>query len=210
MHPFPQSVIPAVYSHLNAQVAFFNELPLALSRSFQQACRLNMQLGQTLIKEAFLVGLYLVPTNRATATLSAASSSTQPTAEKPRAHQQCLSQPTADAQVDLPRVTEQHVQASSHTARTLADGVAVAAAEQTNKSIREQEGIVKVFRDPFAQDGTHGGKEDIEYESNLQSDGNDAHVHVQIYGPAGIISVAGYMQGNPAKRPVDKNPNHMH
>ena len=93
MHPFPQSVIPAVYSQLNAQAAFFNELPLALSRSFQQACWLNMQLGQTLIEEAFLVGLSMVPTKRATAT--------QPTAEKPRADQQCLSQPTADAQVDL-------------------------------------------------------------------------------------------------------------
>jgi len=202
MHPFPQSVIPAVYSHLNAQVAFFNELPLALSRSFQQACRLNMQLGQTLIEEAFLVGLYMVPTKRATATLSAAASRTQPTAEKPRADQECLSQPAADAQVDLPRVTEQHVH--------LADEVAAAAAEQTNKSIREQEGIVKVFRDPFEQDGTHGGKEDIEYESDLQSDGNDAHVRVQADGPAGIISVAGYMQGNPARRPVDKNPNHIH
>ena len=92
MHPFPQSVIPAVYSHLNAQVAFLNELPLAVSRSVQQACWLNMQLGQTLIEEAFLVGLSMVPTRRATAT---------PSAEKPRADQQCLSQPAADTQVDL-------------------------------------------------------------------------------------------------------------
>jgi hypothetical protein len=101
MHSFPQSVIPAVYSHLNAQVTFFNELPLAISRSFQQACWLNMQLGQTLIEEAFLVGLYMVPTKRSTATLSVAASRTEPTAEKPRADQQCLSQPTVDAQVDL-------------------------------------------------------------------------------------------------------------
>ena len=101
MHPFPQSVIPAVYSHLNAQVAFLNELPLAVSRSFQQACWLNIQLGQTLIEEAFLVGLSVVPTRRATATLSAAASSTQPTAEKPLADQQRLSQPTADIPVDL-------------------------------------------------------------------------------------------------------------
>jgi len=92
MHPFPQSVIPAVYSHLNAQVAFFNELPLAVSRSFQQACWLNMQLGHTLIEEAFLVGLSMVPTKRAT---------TEPTGEKPRADQQCFSQPIADAQGDL-------------------------------------------------------------------------------------------------------------
>jgi len=101
MHPFPQSVIPAVYSHLNAQVAFFSELPLAVSRSFQQAYWMNMQLGQTLIDEALLVGLSMVPTKRATETPSVAASHTQPTAEKPRADQQCLSQPTADAQVDL-------------------------------------------------------------------------------------------------------------
>jgi hypothetical protein len=100
MHPFPQSVIPAVYSHLNAQVAFFNELPLAVSRSFQQACWLNMQLGQTLVEEAFLVGLSMVPTKRTTATLPVAASRTQPTSEKPRADQECLSQPTADAPGD--------------------------------------------------------------------------------------------------------------
>ena len=101
MRPFPQSVIPAVYSNLNAQAAFFNEVPLAVSRSFQQACWLNMRLGQTLIEEAILVGLSMVPTGRATATLSAAASRTQPTAEKPHADQQCLAQPAADAQVDL-------------------------------------------------------------------------------------------------------------
>jgi hypothetical protein len=92
MHPFPQSVIPAVYSHLDAQAAFFNELPLAVSRALQQACWLNMHLGQTLIEEALLVGLSMVPTKRATA---------PSTAEKPRADQQCLSRPAADAQVDL-------------------------------------------------------------------------------------------------------------
>jgi hypothetical protein len=101
MHPLPQSVIPAVYSQINAQVAFFSELPLAVSRSFQQACWMNMQMGQTLVEEAFLVGLSMVPTKRATATLPVAASRTQPTAETPRADQQCLSQPTADAQVDL-------------------------------------------------------------------------------------------------------------
>src|SRR5689334_9304960 len=101
MYPIPQAVIPAVYSNLNAQVAFLNELPLAVSRSFQQACWLNMQLGQTLVEEAFLVGLSMVPTRRATATLSVAASRTQPTADDPHADQQSLSQPITDAQVDL-------------------------------------------------------------------------------------------------------------
>jgi hypothetical protein len=45
MYPYPQSVNPAVRSHLDAQIAFLNELSQTMSRSLQQVFQLNMQIG---------------------------------------------------------------------------------------------------------------------------------------------------------------------
>jgi hypothetical protein len=47
MYPFPQSVTPAVRTHMDAQAAFVNDMSKSLFRSFQQVCELNIQLAQT-------------------------------------------------------------------------------------------------------------------------------------------------------------------
>jgi phasin family protein len=159
MYPYPQSVNPAARSHLDAQVAFFNELSQTVARSFQQACQLNMQLGQTLLEEAAHVGQRMMTMERPTEAMSAAASCAQPATEKLRAYQQQLSQLAADTQVDLTRVTEQHVQDTSRTARALADEVTRVAVEETDKSVRQQEEAIKNFRDPFKQDGARAGKD---------------------------------------------------
>ncbi|MFC3461467.1 hypothetical protein [Massilia haematophila] len=52
MLPFSQSVTPAVRAHLDAQAAFLNDMSKSMSRSFQELCQLNMQLGQTLLEES--------------------------------------------------------------------------------------------------------------------------------------------------------------
>ena len=56
MYPFPQSVTPAVRSHMDAQAAFVNEMSKSLFRSFQHMCDLNIQLAQTLLEETTLAG----------------------------------------------------------------------------------------------------------------------------------------------------------
>ena len=70
-----------------------------------------------------------------------------------RAYQQHLSRVAADAQVDLTRVTEQHVQKTSQTARALADEVARVASEETERGMRKQEESIRQFSDPFNSDG---------------------------------------------------------
>ena len=205
MYPFPQSVNPALRSHIDAQIAFFNELSQAVSRSFQQVGQLNMQLNQTLFEEVANAGQRLLTTERPTDAMSVAAAHAQPATEKLRAYQQHLSQLAASTQVDLTRVTEQHVQETSRTARALADDVTRAAAEETDKSLRQQEDTIKNFRDPF-EEGTRGDKTGAQFQGNLQSGGDEASARVEADGPAGKVSAQGNMQGNQARPPSTRPP----
>lgn len=192
MYPYPQSVNPALRSHLDAQLAFFNELSQAMTRSFQHACQLNLQLGQTLLEEATHVSQRMMTMERPTEAMSTAASRAQPATEKLRAYQQRMSQLAADTQVDLTRVTEQHVQDTSRTARALADEVTRVAGEETDKNMRQQEEAIKTFRDPFKQDGVRVDKAGAQFQGNMQSGGNGV---VQAGTPAGQ-----------AQQPADRNP----
>jgi len=191
MYPYPQSVNPAVRSHLDAQAAFFNELSQTMARSVQQVFQLNLQLGQTLLEEATHVGQRMLTMERPAEAMSAAASSAQPATAKLRAYQQQLTQLAADTQVDLTRVTEQHVQDTSRTARTLADEVTRVAAEETDKGMRQQEDAIKNFRDPFQQDAARAAKAGSQPRGNLQSAGDGAS--------------KGSMQGAQAQQPTDRN-----
>jgi len=172
MYPFPQSVNPAVRSHFNAQIDFFNDLSRSFTRSFQEICQLNIQLGQTLIEESTLVSQRLMTTDRPNEALNEAVARAQPTTDKLRAYQQHLSRLAASAQVDLSRVTEQHVQETSRTARALADEVTRAASEETDRSMRQQEEALKNFRDPFKPGDTRGARSAMQAPGNLQSSGD--------------------------------------
>jgi len=215
MYPFPHAVNPAIRSHLDAQAAFCNDVSQAMSRSFQQVWQLNMQLGQTLFEEATHVGQRLLTTERPTDAISAAASSAQPAADKVRAYQQQLSRLAADAQVDLTRVTEQHVKETSRTARALADDVTRVAAEETDKGMRQQEEAIRNFRDPFQQDGAPSDKRSDKtagatFQGSMQSDGDGngarASVSVQADGQDGKVSVKGNMQGDPSQQFFSRSP----
>ena len=149
MYPFAQSVTPAVHTHMDAQMSFVNDLSKSLFRSFQQMCDLNIQLAQTMLEETTLASQQVMTHQRPTEALSAASQRAQPAAEKLRAYQQHISRVAADAQVELARVTEQHVQQTTRTAKALADEVQRAASEETERGIRTQQETMRQFSDPF-------------------------------------------------------------
>jgi phasin family protein len=193
MYPYPQSVNPALRSHLDAQIAFFNELSQTVTRSFQQAFQLNLQLGQSLLEESTHVSQRMMTMERPTEAMSTAASRAQPATEKVRAYQQQLSQLAADTQVDLTRVTEQHAQDTSRTARVLADEVTRVASEETDKSMRQQEEAIKTFRDPFKQDGARAAKAGSQFQGNMQSDSSGV-------GQAG--TPAAHAQQDVDKKPV--------
>ncbi len=156
MFPFPQSVTPAVRSHLDAQVAFMNDMSQSLTRSFQSVCELHLQLGQTMLEEGNIASQQFLTTNSASEAVTVASARAQPTADKLRAYQQHIARVMADTQVDLARVTEQHSQLTSRTARELADQVAQAAADEAQKATVKQRDMMKSFRDPFLHHAAHG------------------------------------------------------
>ena len=209
MYPYSKSVTPAVRSHLDAQVAFFNDISKSLTRSFQNLVELNIQLSQTLLEESSIAGQQLLTSDRATDALSAAASRAQPASEKLRAYQQHISRVAADAQVELARVTEQHVQNTSRTARALADEVARNATEETERSIHQQQETAKNFRDPFqasrnasGNNGNSNGNASIHASGSLQSADNGAHGSVDVDGPAGHASFQGNVQGGNAQGSV--------
>ncbi|QJE01370.1 phasin family protein [Massilia forsythiae] len=158
MFPFPQSINPAVRTHVDAQTAFMNDISKSMFRSFQQMCDLNIQLMQTLLEESALAGKQIMSVDRQSELLSAASSRAQPTSDKLRAYQQHISRLAADAQVDMARVTEQHVQTTTRTARALADEVARDATEQTERGLRAQQETVRQYADPFTRGDGAGAK----------------------------------------------------
>ncbi|AVR97032.1 phasin family protein [Pseudoduganella armeniaca] len=200
MYPFSPSVKPAVRTHLDAQVAFLNDMSKSLSRSFQELCQLNVQLGQTLLEESAIAGQKLLTTDRPDDVISIAASRAQPASEKLRAYQQHISRVAADAQVELARVAEQHVQETSRTARALADQVARSAAEESDRSKQQQEESIRSFRDPFQSDNAQRGN-GTSAHGHLQADGGG---NLQVDGEAGGASFHGNVQGTPASQPSGK------
>lgn len=172
MYPFPQSVNPAVRSHLDAHIAFMNDLTQSMFRSFQQMCELNIQLVQAVVEESTLASQQALTQQRPAEALSAVSARAQPAAEKLRAYQQDVSRLAADAHADLARVTEQHVQETSRTARALADEVQRAASEETERGIRTQQETMRKFGDTF-QAGARGMSHASAAGATMQSTGNE-------------------------------------
>jgi len=185
MYPFPQTLAPAVRTHIDAQTAFLNDMSKSLFSSFQQMCDLNIQLVQTMLEETTLAGKQLLSADRQSELLSAATARTQPATEKLRAYQQHIARLAADAQVELARVTEQHVQNTTRTARALADEVARDASEQTERGLRAQQETVRQFSDPFMRAGDGAAQS--------QSAGGSAHM------PAGQ-QASGQQQGSQQQR----------
>lgn len=151
MYLLPQSVTPAVRSHMDAQTAFMNDMSKSIFHSFQQMIDLNIQLAQTLVEEGTLASQQVLSSERQSGMLSAASSRAQPTTEKLRAYQQHISRLASDAQVELARVAEQHVQHTTRTARTLVDEVARTTAEEAERNIRNQQEAMRNVADPFTR-----------------------------------------------------------
>lgn len=176
MYPFSQSVKPAVRTHVDAQTAFLNDMSKSMFRSMQQVFDLNMQLMQTMLEETTTAGQQLLTADRQTELWSAAASRAQPIVDKMRAYQQHISRLAADAQVDMARVTEQHVQTTSQTARTLADEVARNASEETERGLRAQQETVRKFSDPFTHPGDSGAQSQkwAEAGASMQSAGEHA------------------------------------
>lgn len=149
MFPLFQSMTPAVKNHLQAQLSFFNDMSKSLFNSAQQWSAINIQLAQTMMEESTSAAQKIITADRLMEVFSVTASHAQPAADKLRAYQQHLSRLTADTQVELASVAEAHVPETSRTAKALAEEVAHKASEETEKSMRDQQDMMKQFSDPF-------------------------------------------------------------
>ncbi|WP_020652803.1 phasin family protein [Massilia niastensis] len=195
MFPFSQSVNPAVRSHLDSQVAFFNDLSKSLSGCFQSLCEANLKLCQSMLEETMTAIQRMLTTRDAGEAFRAVASHAQPASDKLRAYQQQLSRLTTDAQAEMARVTQQYVPQTSRTAHALADEVTRVAAEQTDRTVRQQEEALKNVRDPFLQEGTQGDNDSAQAKASPQSTGEGASESVFAH----FANVAGSNRKTPSK-----------
>jgi phasin family protein len=137
-------------THFDAQAAYFSDMSKSMFRSFQRMCDLNIQLMQAMLEESTLAGKQVFSGQPDPEALSAAAR-TQPASDRLRAYQHHVSRLAADTQVELARVTEQHAQNSTRTARAMADAVARTASEA---GMHGQQETVRRFADPVGRDPT--------------------------------------------------------
>lgn len=157
MFPFPKAVTPAVRSHLDAQISFMNDVSQSMFQSYQHMSDLNIKLAQTMLEEIATASQQLVTHTNLTEAISAISSHAQPTAEKLRAYHQHVSRVSAEAQVELARVAEQHVPETTRTAKVLADEVQRLAVEETELGMHKHQEAIRNFVDPFKETGKKDG-----------------------------------------------------
>jgi phasin family protein len=178
-------------------MSFINDMSKSLFHSFQRLVDLNIQLTQTMLEESAMTGQQMLTADRQTDVISAAASRAQPTTEKLRAYQQHISRVAADAQVELARVTEQHVQETSRTARELADEVARVASEETERTMRTQQENMRKFSDPFQDTARRGnGSSEARGGASMQA-GQGGSAQGETHGSVGGqgASAGGSAQG---------------
>lgn len=172
MYPIPESVTPAVRTHLDAHLAFFSDLSNSLASSFQRLCEANIQLGQAMLADSIASSQQLLTATSATDALSLAASRSTPASSTLQAYQEQISRLAAEAQAELARVSTEHVQNTTRTAQSLAQEVTRAVANQTERNVENQKDLLKNFRTPSDNAGGHDGNQAMEAHGTMQSADN--------------------------------------
>jgi len=201
MFTYSPSSNSAARSHMDSQLAFFNDLSQALAGSFQAVCEANLKLGQSMIEETINAGQRMLSSGRAVDAMGAAAVHAQPASDKLRAYQQHLSRLAAEVQADLARVNQQHGPETARTAQALVDEVTRAAAEENARSMQQQKEVLKTFRDPFKPTDAGRGHGHVPDGPAPHADRASASAStgtgsgVQFEGLADNGSVQGHVQG---------------
>jgi len=209
MFPYSQEVNPSLRSHLESQAAFFNEFSNSLATAFQNICTANLKLGQSMLEETTTVGQRLLTTKDTTEALEIFAASAQPASNKIRAYQQHLSHLAANTQVDLSRVTQQHVQETSRTASDLASEVKRTVTEQTENNLRKQREAVEKAAQPFQSGAAWDNDNRTKSTQGAQGKANGNGASMQVDAQVGGSSIHGSAHGqdsNAAQPQGNKKP----
>jgi phasin family protein len=204
MFSFSKPMNPALSSHLDSQVAFYNDLSKSMSGAFQSICEANLKLSQTMLEEILGTAQRILTTTNVGELFEAATSGAQPASDQLRSYQQHMSRLAADAQVDLSRVTQQHGAETSRTAQALVDEVGRVTAEESERSLRQKEEFLKNFRDPFQQDGSADAEAGLRAKAGARSAREGVAASMQSAGEAVFAGAA--QSTRPAQHPGAQQP----
>lgn len=149
MFPFSQSITPAAKNHVQAQIAFFNDLSRSLFQTAQQVNELTLQMAQTMLEDSAATGQAIVTAGKPTEVFNVTASRAQPAAERLRAYQQQLSRIAADSQTKLVRVAGEHAEETARAARELTDEVTRVTSEETERTVRRQQDTMRQLANPL-------------------------------------------------------------
>jgi phasin family protein len=205
MYPYSQAVSPAARSHLDAQLAFFNEMSKTWTQSFQRMFDMNVELGRSFIEDSRIAGEQMLAAKSPVDAISIATAQAQPMSQRLHTYRHHVSQSAADTQVELARVSEKHVQETSRTAGILANEVQrVAAADEAERAVRRQQDMLKSVRDPFGFSRPHGNPEPDGAGADMRTEGANTTVQSGAKTDHDSAFFEGNMQGKPSKSSVEQ------
>jgi phasin family protein len=158
MFPLNQNITPAIESHLQSQMSFFNDLSKTLFQSVQQISELNLQLVQSYVADAAQFGKDVAAAQKPGEVMAAAAGQALPAAEKLRLYRQNLARISAEAQSKLAECAEQHVPETSKSARAVADEVVKVTIDETEKSLQRQQDALQTASDNAAEAARSGAR----------------------------------------------------
>jgi phasin family protein len=168
-----QPITPAAKSHLNAQWSFVNDMSKTIFRSAQKITELNIDFAQTLMEESTQAGQEILSAKMPVEILSSTAEKIYPLAEKMRTYQRYLTRIAADAQVDLSKCAEEHVQETSQTAQALADEVIKMTTEEIETVKQRQLDAVQQASDQINEFQNSGEKiQHSVFSSKAKTTGN--------------------------------------
>ena len=149
MFPFSQSITPAAKNHVQAQIAFFNDLSRSLFQTAQQVNELTLQMAQTFLEEGAATSQAIITADKPTEVFGVTASRAQPAAERIRVYQQQLSRIAAESQTKLVRVAGDHAEETARAARELTDEVTRVTSEETERTVRRQQDTMRQLANPL-------------------------------------------------------------
>ena len=139
MTSFVESISPAAKNHVEARLAYFNDLTLAMLQSTRELAELNLEFSRGWLQDssaAMQKALLASPSERQA---TDAAPSVEAIRQKMQSYQQQLAQVASNFQNSINQLTQQHVPETARTASELAQAVTEKTVAQADQHLRKQQ-----------------------------------------------------------------------
>ena len=170
MNSFVETISPAAQNHVEARIAYFNDVALAMVQTMRELAEVNLQFSRGWMQDStqLLQKALTAPADRADGVPSA-----EGITQKLQAYQQQLVQIATDFQSTINQVAQEHVPQTSRTATELAEVVTQKAAEQTDQGLRMQNAAGREILDQASQFARVAAQNQaMQQPASMQSDEN--------------------------------------